>query len=490
MSKICSENECNREVFENGKCILHCEKDDWNDENIELKEWHKIEEKIKVFWDEIRQHVEESLPEVNFLGVNFKKFIFPGILFKEGFPDDDYYSFYKDYKTQKKKKLIFRECTFLYSISIPVFNVAFHNCTFQQLDFFINDSSKSLELIGCKKFFGECTIYNFKKSPLTNPNSQEIPLNIKIRHCKFNNDINIKQLWISELLIDNTSFEKLLKLSDCLIEEIDITNDESDKDKKMINKIVFENNKFGKKSDIHFKNVDIGFLSFKNNINYSEYISFFDTKILKELEFNNINLSNTEFHNCDVSECNKIKIKNVAFQSNNGFTVFNGVKWGNIAKTFDSSTNRDTFRQLKYVNEKQGDIIEANKFYSAEMKAYKKELKGEKWKTHWQDKIIFWLNEKVSNFSQNWLKPFGWFFLIGFIAFVLSNFCKIISYLEDTSKINLTTLWNAINQFFEYLNPFNTSAGEWNPTIWLIFKALSIFIIYQFIISLRRQTRR
>ncbi|MCK4312836.1 MAG: hypothetical protein KAW88_08895, partial [Candidatus Cloacimonetes bacterium] len=80
--------------------------------------------------------------------------------------------------------------------------------------------------------------------------------------------------------------------------------------------------------------------------------------------------------------------------------------------------------------------------------------------------------------------------LLGFIAFVISNSCKILSYLNDTSKITLTTLWNGINQFFKYLNPFNTSPGEWNSIIWFVFKALSVFIIYQFIISLRRQTRR
>ena len=489
MSRICSENECKREVFENGKCIFHCEKGDWNNKSIELKEWNKIEEKIKKFWDEIRQHVKESVPEVNFPGVNFKKFIFPGILFNEGFPDDNYNSFYKDYKTQKKKKLFFRECTFLDSISIPVFNVAFHNCTFQQLDFFINDSSKSLKLIGCKNFFGECTIYNLKKSPLTNSNSKEIPLNIKIRHCKFNNDINIKRLWISELLIENTSFKQSLKLSDCLIEEIDISNDESNKDKKKINKIDFENNEFGKKSDIYFENVDIGFLSFKKNVNDSKFISFFDTNILKELEFINSNLSNMEFHNCNVSSASKM-FKNVAFISNNGFTIFNGVKWGDISKTFEKKTDRDTFRQLKYVNEKQGNIIVANKFYSAEMAAYKKELKDDQNKHNWQDKVIFWLNEKVSNFSQNWLRPLGWFFLLGFIAFISSNINKILYYLSDASKITSATFLNAIYDFFKYLNPFNTFAGEWNPIIWLIFKALSVFIIYQFIISLRRQTRR
>ena len=166
------------------------------------------------------------------------------------------------------------------------------------------------------------------------------------------------------------------------------------------------------------------------------------------------------------------------------------MKWGNISKTFDSSTDRDTFRQLKHVNEKQGNIIEANKFYSAEMKAYKEELKNNKNKFNRQDRFIFWLNEKVSNFSQSWLKPFGWFLLLGFIAFLLSNIHKISTYINNTSCISITTFWNALNLYFVYLNPFNTNAGNWNPIVWLIFKGLSVFIIYQFIISLRRQTRR
>ena len=508
MSRICSENECKREVFENDKCIFHCEKDDWYDENSDGdRDWNRSEEERKEFWEIIRQHEEKFCTEVK-----FSRIIFPGLFRKDMIFDNDYKkSFFTDFKKSMKKKVVFQNCIFLDSIHYLVSNIEFSDCTFSQsVSFYCDYSySESLALKNCSKFDGECKIVNIIQGTVVN----EEAVNISINKCVFKFDVKIENLWFRKCSIDDTSFEKSLKLNDCLIEKIDIlntecsniisikesdiskkfilSNDESDKDKKKINKFVFENNKFCKKSDIYFKHVELGFLSFKNISNYSEYINFFDTKIIKELEFNNINLSNTEFHNCDFEKIEeKIEIENVSFISNSGFTIFNGVKWGDIAKTYNPSTDRDTFRQLKYVNEKQGNIIEANKFYSAEMEAYKKELKDEKSKHNRQDRVVFWLNEKVSNFSQSWLKPFGWFFMLGFIAFISSNISKILYYLGDTSKITSATFLNTSYHFFKYLNPFNTTAGDWNPIIWLIFKALSVFIIYQFIISLRRQTRR
>jgi len=482
--------------IEKDKCILHCEKDDWyiEDENGK-RNWNKSELKIKKFWDEIRQHEEKFCTEVQ-----FSRIVFPDLFREDMFPDIDFKkSFFSNFKESMKKKIVFRNCIFLNNIEYFVSNFEFSDCKFSQSVSFYCDYiySKSLALKNCSRFHGECKIVNIIQGTVV----KEKVVNININKCVFKFDVKIENLWISKLSIDNTSFEQSLTLNDCLIEEIDIKN----KDKKMINKIVFENNEFCKKSDIYFENVDIGFLSFKKNLNDSEFMSFFNINISQGLEFINSNLSNFEFHNCNFSKA-KIKIENVAFISNNGFTIFNDVKWPSC-KEFsyiivkDEEDNkilslRDTFRQLKYVNEKQGNIIDANKFYSAEMKEYKKELKNEKWRTYWQDKIIFWLNEKVSNFSQNWILPLIWFFSIGAVAFYISNIDRAKHYIISSFDLTrfpiiiMPPIKKVLEEYISFINPFSISSENTNSMIWLVFKALSVFIIYQFIISLRRQTRR
>ena len=490
-NKTCSHTGCNHEVYENEKCIFHCEKDDWFIENSGGgKEWKK--NKVKLFWEKVREYIWKT---PNLKEYDFSNFIFPE--FEEVSEEDTeefkvegkkYYclkpsinkNFWKGMSMTFTKILDFNNAIFLGKVNFnyTVFEKESwfaHNLIFQDYVEFIESTFQEKTTFESVNFEGD--VY-FGGSIFED-------------EVKFYN-INVKkQIWFYETsFLSHTSF----------------VNSKND---RVINKLIFERAEFGEKADIFFDKLDINYLSFKKNVNYSEYISFFDINILNELKFNNTNISNMEFHNCNLKN-SKINIQNVSFISNNGHTIFNGVNWGNIRETFDKKTNRDTFRQLKYVNEKQGNIIEANKFYSAEMDAYRQEMKADKKelkanikklkdnkekkkkqiRTLKQDMLIFCLNEKVSNFSQNWLRPLGWFFLLGFIAFVLSNIVKIISYFNNTSKINLTSIWNASNQYFEYLNPFNTSAGEWNPIIWLIFKALSVFIIYQFIISLRRQTRR
>ena len=506
MSEICSENECNREVFENRKCILHCEKDDWYVNENGKKDWSKSDEKIKEFWREIRSII--SITKINL--IIFKNIKFP--LFEQFTTDDllEHKAGENISYQWKKDKCFWKSGSFLEFRK----DINFHNCIFYDnilfkctefnsvlfvestlMGSFISTDSKFFRLLKFDNTIIKGSV-NFKATELTE---------IVIEKCKEIHKISFNRSTISAFIIiqgksiiNDLKFElcrfKVLKINDCSINKLELMKYSSCLDYMQfedfkIRKLILNDFDVYNCKTIYLNNCTTDDFIINNLIGQAKFTTLSKLIINKLLKIENSNCSNFKFHNFIISNAKKT-FNNISFISNKGFTIFNGVKWGDIRKTFDKTTDRDTFRQLKYVNEKQGNIIEANKFYSAEMEAYKKELKGEKWKTHWQDKIIFWLNKKSSNFSQNWLKPLGWFFLIGFIAFVFSNLCKIISYLNDTSKITLTTLWNAIKQFFKYLNPFNTSAGEWNPVIWLVFKALSIFIIYQFIISLRRQTRR
>lgn len=466
MNEICSKIDCNLDRFENSdNCILHCEKDSWYViDNNGKKDWSNSKGKIQQFWELFKNELkkDEELHE------------FADIKFPISYIYDSFSEFELNNDAQTLKSLNLYNCTFIDKIEIKSTNffnsLSFSDCTFKNI-LIIDGDFKNIDFISCSsnnylKFVG-----------LENAN-------IYIEGSNFKDEIYSWLCSFKKFRVEITNI-KYFKFFRCELFSKMVFNETN------IDRLIYKKCKFDDGLYCEFHDVNISSFDIDSVDNISDAVVFFDVTIHRRFLLKNTNLSNYEFHTCNFEKIEEeIKIENVSFISNNGYTIFNGVKWGNISKTFDSSTDRDTFRQLKHVNEKQGNIIEANKFYSAEMKAYKEELKNNKNKFNRQDRFIFWLNEKVSNFSQSWLKPFGWFLLLGFIAFLLSNIHKISTYINNTSCISITTFWNALNLYFVYLNPFNTNAGNWNPIVWLIFKGLSVFIIYQFIISLRRQTRR
>ena len=467
MSEICSIIDCNHEVFKNRKCIFHCEKDDWYVEieryDEKRKDWSKSREKIDKFWLEIKDKIMCNNKTDEY---DFKGFIFPSFV-------DSKYSIIENFNTSDKELIFDKKTDFTDSVFLGIVNftdttfqdeVYFHGSLFQGRVHFFNTTFQKTAFFGYSTY--DKNVYFFE-STFNNE--------VSFEHSTFQNKFEfVNSVFQNEVSFWGSIFHG----------KVSFLDGTDKKNKKGILK--FHSTKFEEKSSLDIRDCDVKSIILSNLINYSNSLRLTNTNVLDNFILVNMNFSKFEFHNLNLIKC-MTEIENVSFIGSSGFTILNNVIWGNINKI---KGNRDTFRQLKYINEQQGNIIEANKFYSAEMDAYKKELRDDKNKHNWQDRVIFWLNEKVSNFSQNWLKPLGWFFLLGFIAFILSNFYKILSYLNDTSKITLITFWNAINLYFKYLNPFNTSAGEWNPVIWLIFKGLSVFIIYQFIISLRRQTRR
>jgi hypothetical protein len=73
---------CEKEVFEGGKCIFHCPKDDWfevvkNEKGEEEKDWSKSEEKVGQFWREIREKIKREERDVHCKVHNFSHFVFP-----------------------------------------------------------------------------------------------------------------------------------------------------------------------------------------------------------------------------------------------------------------------------------------------------------------------------------------------------------------------------------------------------------------------------
>jgi hypothetical protein len=211
-----------------------------------------------------------------------------------------------------------------------------------------------------------------------------------------------------------------------------------------------------------------------------------------------------KFINCDFSEAEKIHIEDSDLTE----VKFINTEWGEISEKricpnlFEKEPKkaRETYRQLKYALDNQKDHINANEFFSLEMKAYGKSLK---W-NNWQDKIIFTINKWTSDFGQSWVKPLLWIFILTFIMSLYLHYKEINLQLifNGNGGLNWSIIGSSfimmIENFFSTLNIFKIFGNSNNNhsnifcyhTITSIYTILLAFFIYQFIIAVKRKTKR
>lgn len=243
----------------------------------------------------------------------------------------------------------------------------------------------------------------------------------------------------------------------------------------LLRTITITNCIFYEKVDLSVKKIDIDNTNFNSDLllkdmttkGKSNIVTIKNSSILGTLKIKNCHLENAQFYNLDLSKATLEIID----------TYLIGMKYNNIKWTKNYNCNRDTFRQLKVVMENQKNFIDANIFHSLELNEHRKELSTSG--TNMEDKILFNFNWMVSKFSRSWSRP-----LILLILFSVLLYC-ILCFFNLISECS-------INDFFKFFNPFsktsNTDYGNiyW---IWFLHKIISGFLIYHFIISLKRHTR-
>lgn len=291
------------------------------------------------------------------------------------------------------------------------------------------------------------------------------------------------------------------------------------------------------------KNVNFTSCTFYSNIEFNyqefEYMFLFENCILeKDLIFRNIVFNNmASFINTIV--IGEMKLIHTKFYSlalfNDFFTkefLLDNTFFKDEVNFLNISENvkdRETARVIKDSFEKQNNIIEANKFYTLEMKEREKELeKDRKEGKNYFEWLVFKIHGLSSNHSQDWVRTLFWIITVGLIA-SLFNFYSIKD--ETGTFINLTfssIIGFVLLVFFAiYVNkifkiPINIEYGfllfnfyliyiyKTNdvfltefakifslikntndiPFIGLIFKIIIAYLIYQFVISIRQNTRR
>ena len=252
----------------------------------------------------------------------------------------------------------------------------------------------------------------------------------------------------------------------------------------------------------YFEITDFHICDFTANytVNYGGKIKIHNVIVIVTCELRNSDFDNVEFSDFQLHDFTELTLSSSSFQN----TIFNNFRW---PSNNNITGSRDIFRQLKSANDKQGNHIQANRFYAMEMKSYFQEIAPNIYKAttalseklgffhkskaldHLQDKIIFLLSWASSNFSTNWLLPLCWIFIFGLLLFWGANIAS-----TEWKDISFSINDLSIRSYVEFINPLEKAPKSLKTSgyiLWMVYRLLVFpLLTYQFIVSLRRQTKR
>lgn len=472
------------------KCLLHCEKDDlWENEEKYSVLF------LDLFIEFIKNNIFEKL-QINNDILNNSYFLDEGYIpFKKIiFPTDT--SYFKICEIAGYTKLLFHECKFFetnFGNTSKLEDMTFIDCLFYTADYKKENYIESNYL----------HFHNIKMNSLIYSGLNATPINISVgnSHLKilsFGNSVStITKTTIDNLLMsidlstqEETSSELICE--ECFINEMKIGHNIINiKDSTVDKLLALENRKL---TSLNIQNCTLKNGLTLNNTMIKDRLSLINSRIeTKKLDLSNTSLpTSTNFLNAKLE-----------------------------------TANRETARIIKNSFEQQNNIIEANKYYALEMKHYEHELN---WKDNFKEKLIFLCHGLSSEHSQNWILPLFWilFFsiiygscdyllgtdfkryplsanMLSFVFILLSVPFIINTILDDNSLKNiLPTFLLFILGLYLYItkdislellakaiNPFSSMRStESINGLQLVFKIIIAYLVYQFIISVRQNTRR
>lgn len=487
------------------KCILHCEK------SISGRDLTDNFSNILMEYISNEQHYDHQknliLEEINFPNFNPDDIgDFTRKLTRSECIEFRHCNFYGEFLGFENFYCCFFKCIFLKNISISnIFNFndtyLFINCKFaRNIRFYsaVIDSNIFENCIFKGSIIGNGII--FKGKIFNGIKSLEGDLDFNNSTFEKRFIIDQKDLIIKKLDLEDSTFKNKFKLQFQNIYDANFYNtkfeDLADFYKSKFKKVNFERTNFEKISV--FSNVKF---NCKVSFKYSKFLEigqFKDTIFNKKLDLrDSIFVGNGNFLGVSSSK-NKIQDLNVA--------------------------NRETARIIKNFFDISNNAIEANKFYALEMEKREDELNKDRKKgKNYFEWLVFKIHGLSSNHSQDWLRALFWIITIGLMASlfnfystkdVTGIFSSIIGFgllllcaiylnkiFKTSTKIEygfllfnfyLIYIYKTNDTFLtEFAKTFSLIKNTNDITfIGLIFKIIIAYLIYQFVISIRQNTRR
>jgi len=344
-------------------------------------------------------------------------------------------------------------------------SIHFKNCKFKKLDCSNISEENHLEIniaggsIDELRAINSVFIDKFYINKQYGENNKVIEIRkLIISDCIFNENFKLHNSKVNIFSIEDTDFEKhadFFKSSfqmGSLSENIDERISENDIGFKAINfrgLALFGDMRFGKK------------LIFKY-VTFESYSHFRKSKLEKGLDLDYSNIQN---------EMNFFDVQGLA------------------TKTAKENTTQETYRIIKHNFEKIGNKIEANKYLALELEQKKITLETKK-PREWLDYLVFKAHWISSEFGTNWLKPMLFIFLTSLMTVGFIHFSLLIDLACSPMSFKLNYISKAINEFFQYMYILNgNNMFAENSKTLLFNKALLGYFYYQFLVSIRKNTK-
>jgi len=493
--------------FEQQKCILHCDKHEHNswyvsDPEVNTKKWN--EKKIKKFWG----YIKKGLKRADFIhkhdnNIIRDPYVFENVIFPKFQQDIPYCEHAMNYEDQGTNffcnieqseenpygvshifnllNLVFDTCTFLDEAPFERYswqnNVQFNACRFCHGIELPKNYMKNISFLKC----------DFQKHSLDLKDST-FEENLEILEC-----FNLQNLYLTESTITGKAKIQLITIED-----------QAD----------FFNTKFMDLAD--FYGVTFNEVNFTKT-DFNDIAVFSEAKFIKDIDFKYTKFLNEAIFR-DTVFYEKLDLRNAIFKT--GATILD-ITSEKGSKRKIKVANRETARIIKSLLDSSKNIIEANKYYALEMKEREKELKKTKQPREWLEWLIFKIHGVSSNHSQDWFLAVLWILVVGIINYAItmeqvqytddflvlsSTFLVPLLYLiicnENIEKphykygillfiiaIPLSFSIISLGELIKTVNAFS-KLGQDISAIEFLFHLITAYLLYQFAVSVRQNTRR
>ena len=287
-----------------------------------------------------------------------------------------------------------------------------------------------------------------------------------IENCSFLEEFTLNNCFIGEFTLDNSIFHSKFEFKENMVDEFNVFDTSH---LKFVDMHATKFEKFNIDGSIFEDFVGFENCEFGVNNGSEEYVSKFTYATF--LGF--VNFRNTKYDS-------GLNIASINFKESPNFLNI----WVN-----PSNTNRETFRIIKHSFDKIGNRIEANKYFVYEMKKYKEELKNSHSK---QERAVLFLNEKISDFGQSYIKPTLWIIATSIIYYllILGYENNILYNMYPPANNAFSAISEVVNRIAENILPFKKFLKDGMEFISLLFHIIFAGLIWQTIVAIKRHTRR
>lgn len=371
--------------------------------------------------------------------------------------------------------IYFKECVFK-KIEINKYlykSFIFENCKFEEIIFeeieyddrhlgkielLITDEMKYIS-----NFINDLTIKNSNFNNIFYINNQKI----------YKNEVKINSVSIQE-----SKFYANFKLHHCIVDDI------------VLNGVDFKANADFFKSEFgnEKKSADTVF----SGINFDKLVIFEECVFKKKFTMEYCTFESlVQFRNATFKQGLDLDRTNILKDLN-----FYGIKKLDEDNS-KQNTSQETYKIVKYHSEKNGSVIQGNKYHALELEKKKEDL--DKQKTITQERIVFWFNWTTSKFGTNWAYALGWMFIVGLISASIINYKDVINFynikpIYTMPLFQLDLLYEytckILTQIFTYVSIASVDNFKGHPIIFFFNKVALGYLYYQFVTAVRKDTRK